>query len=251
MLLWDTKGRPAIAVFDPPTRHRISTSRAMSTTLWNGKPPPLLWVVEELIERTPYIGGFSGPQRRVERFICLVSRILHICPSPAVVMSMLRQDVHKYLRVAAMVVIRLIGNEAMLCEARSIGLEDYRKVRVYGDRHHTTSSQESADLFTSLEASAVATSVSSLSQLQQDQLGLMRGVKRSREEIRSDEQKLQRHQEYLASVDLMQLNQSSFFITHVDIIAETLFGKNKNELNGSSAFLGLPLPPLDHLVDPN
>ncbi|EPY38454.1 hypothetical protein AGDE_03993 [Angomonas deanei] len=53
---------------------------------------------------------------------------------------MLRQDVHKYLRVGALFLIRLIGNPAMQREAMKIGFDDYRKIRVYGNEEERETS---------------------------------------------------------------------------------------------------------------
>lgn len=124
---WNLKGRSAAAALDPSTRHRITQSHAMAPCLRR----PLMATVEALIT-VPFVGGLTGPLKRPERFICLVTRLLQITPDPSVVLAMLRQDVHKYLRVAALFVIRLIGNDAMMREALRIGWADYRKIRVYG-----------------------------------------------------------------------------------------------------------------------
>lgn len=93
---------------------------------------PLLWVLEELTG-VAAIGGLSGPLRKVEYFLCLVTRLLQICPPPAILEAMLRQEWHKYVRVAALLVIRLIGHPSMMNEAVRVGIDDYRKVRMYGD----------------------------------------------------------------------------------------------------------------------
>nr|CCC89347.1 conserved hypothetical protein [Trypanosoma congolense IL3000] len=126
-LAWNLKGRSAIAVLCPATRHRILQSHAMTACIHR----PLMATLEDLISVT-YVGGLSGPLRKPEPFICLITRLLQVTPSPTVVMAMLRQDVHKYLRVAALFVIRLIGNNAMMREALQVGWDDYRKIRVYG-----------------------------------------------------------------------------------------------------------------------
>ncbi|ORC88975.1 pre-mRNA-splicing factor 38A [Trypanosoma theileri] len=126
-MLWNLKGRSAVGALDPPTRHRILQSHVMVSCMHK----PLLATVESLIT-VQYVGGLSGPLQKPEPFICLITRLLQITPDPSIVLAMLHQDVHKYLRVAAMFVIRLIGNESMVREAIRVGWDDYRKIRVYG-----------------------------------------------------------------------------------------------------------------------
>ncbi|KPI88826.1 hypothetical protein ABL78_2085 [Leptomonas seymouri] len=124
---WSLKGRAPIAAFDPPTRHRILNSHIM--TRCTNKP--LLWVLEELCNLRS-LGGLTGPLHSVDYFICLVARLLQICPAPAVVRVMLEQEVHKYMRAAALVLIRLIGSVDFQKEALRIGWDDYRKLCLYG-----------------------------------------------------------------------------------------------------------------------
>ncbi|KEG07183.1 pre-mRNA-splicing factor 38A [Trypanosoma grayi] len=124
---WNLKGRSAVAALDPATRHRITQSHTMAACLHR----PLLATLEAIIA-VKYVGGLSGPLQKPEPFICLITRLLQITPEPSIVLAMLHQDVHKYLRVAALFVIRLIGNEAMVREALRVGWDDYRKIRVYG-----------------------------------------------------------------------------------------------------------------------
>ncbi|KAH9601117.1 Pre-mRNA-splicing factor 38 [Trypanosoma melophagium] len=126
-MLWNLRGRSAVGSLDPPTRHRITQSHVMVSCMHK----PLLATVESLMT-VHYVGGLSGPLQKPEPFICLITRLLQITPDPSIVLAMLHQDVHKYLRVAAMFVIRLIGNDTMIRETIRIGWDDYRKIRVYG-----------------------------------------------------------------------------------------------------------------------
>lgn len=124
---WSLKGRSAVASLDPATRQRVGCSQMMTRCA----NKPLMWVLEQLITSVDAVAGLSGRTRRVEYFLCLVFRLLQICPSPSVVLAMLRQDIHKYMRAAALFVIRLIGSASMMREAIQIGWSDYRKVRLY------------------------------------------------------------------------------------------------------------------------
>lgn len=124
---WNLKGRAAIAALDPPTRYRVLHSHTM--TRCTNKP--LLWVLEELCN-VRYLGGLAGPLHTADYFLCLVARLLQICPAPALVRVMLEQDVHKYMRAAALVLIRLIGHVELQKEALRIGWDDYRKLSLYG-----------------------------------------------------------------------------------------------------------------------
>ncbi|KAG5506481.1 hypothetical protein JKF63_05984 [Porcisia hertigi] len=124
---WNLKGRAAIAALDPPTRYRVLHSHTM--TRCTNKP--LLWVLEELTTLR-FLGGLAGPLHTANYFICLIARLLQICPSVAIVRVMLVQDVHKYLRAAALLLIRLIGNEELQWEAMRVGWADYRKLCLYG-----------------------------------------------------------------------------------------------------------------------
>jgi hypothetical protein len=90
---------------------------------------PLLWLVERAID-LERVGFLSGQMQVVDLFGCVVVRLLQILPSPDVVLAMLRQDIHKYLRMVAAVVIRLIGNADMLKEAIAICFEDFRNIRI-------------------------------------------------------------------------------------------------------------------------
>jgi hypothetical protein len=128
MFKWDLRGRPAADAIHIQQRDKILRSQMWTLVV----AKPLLWVVEQAID-IKVVGAFFGPMQRPHLFICLVMRLLKILPKPQLVMEMLRQDVHKYLRVLALVVIRLVGNKAMLDEARVIGEEDYRKVLLQRD----------------------------------------------------------------------------------------------------------------------
>ncbi|AIN98024.1 hypothetical protein LPMP_205320 [Leishmania panamensis] len=124
---WNLKGRAAIAALDPPTRHRVLHSQTMTRCA----NKPLLWVLEELTTLRS-LGGLTGPLHRANYFICLVVRLLQICPSVAIARVMLEQDVHKYLRAAALLLIRFIGNMELQREAMHVGWSDYRKLCLYG-----------------------------------------------------------------------------------------------------------------------
>lgn len=92
---------------------------------------PLLWVLEELTTLRS-LGGLAGPLHAADYFMCLVARLLQICPSVAIVRVMLEQDAHKYLRAAALLVARLIGPVELQREAMRLGWADYRKLCLYG-----------------------------------------------------------------------------------------------------------------------
>ncbi|KAG5480037.1 hypothetical protein LSCM1_06458 [Leishmania martiniquensis] len=124
---WNLKGRAAIAALDPPTRYRVLHSHTMTRCA----NKPLLWVLEELTTLR-FLGGLAGPLHTANYFICLVARLLQICPSVSIVRVMLEQDVHKYMRAAALLVIRLIGNVELQREAMRVGWSDYRKLCLYG-----------------------------------------------------------------------------------------------------------------------
>ena len=137
MQKWDLRGRPATAAIQLQQREKIVRSQA-----WNAVvAKPLLWVVEQAID-LEVVGGFSGPLQRPHLFVCLVFRALQILPKPELVMEMLRQDTHKYLRVFALCIVRLIGNVEMIKEARNIVEEDYRKIRVHRDVNSLSSAAE-------------------------------------------------------------------------------------------------------------
>lgn len=226
---WITKGRPAIAVFAPSTKHSITHSQLMISTCAN---KPLLWVIEQLIE-IPFLGGITGPQQKVELFLCLVFRLLQIQPPPPIILEMLQQDAHKYLRVGAMMFIRLLGSVPLLREAREVGLNDYRKIRVYGNINDLTGSPPTGILPI---------------QLQQQQK--LFGGKRSRDE--SEKNCSEESKSSSANTDM--LSSTHYFVTHVDEIACCLFGSggdgivSENEFFGlPTHFLGIPLPSIDHM----
>lgn len=227
MQSWNTKGRAGVAVFDPATRYRITHSRGMVKTC---SQQPLLWVVERLIE-LPFLGGFTGPQQKVELFVCLLFRLIQILPAPPLVLAMLRQDVHKYLRVAAMVFIRLLGGPLHLREAKKVALEDYRKIRVYG----------SQDLSSSPSLSKTST--------QQEQQQRLFSGKRQRQEAEKETLALNEEKNLEESL----AHPTRYFITHVDEIGECLFGGLDGEKSSpsefgtaSTQFLGIPLPSIDY-----
>lgn len=88
-----------------------------------------MWVLEAAIE-LECAGFLYGPNQLPEKFACLLVRILQIAPKPEIVWACLVQDVHKYLRVLAMVVIRLLGNDAMYSAMQAVCFEDYRNIRI-------------------------------------------------------------------------------------------------------------------------
>lgn len=273
MQYWNTKGRPPVAVFNPSTRHRITHSQIMLTSCAH---KPLLWVVENLIE-LPFVGGLTGPQCKVERFLCLIFRMVQIHPSPSLVLAMLRQDVHKYLRIGALVYIRLLGSSAMLHEAKKIGLEDYRKIRVYGYPDNL-----SGILSTSQGSSLLSTAAAQFSQQQEALFGRK---KRPRSEfdslssssISSEVKEVLHEKSCEDSVsnhdNLVQEGiplSPQYFLTHVDEITACLYGSdfesekqldaekeettqsasslgNSHFSGASTHFLGLPLPSIDYM----
>lgn len=223
-----------MAVLDPSTRHRIAHSHVMTRCA----NKPLLWVIEELTT-IDSVGGLSGPLRRVEYFLCLIMRLLQICPPPSIVLTMLRQDVHKYVRVAALVLIRLIGNAGMQREALARGWDDYRKIRVYGN---TTEPKRQSD---------------------RDLTGAVLGSKRPR----SAESAEVAEREHLE--DLMSSGPPHYFLLRMDEVTDRLFGQglgsgpkeespvaadapaaatpapgSVEEPREARSFLGVPLPPL-------
>ena len=125
MQKWDLRGRPATAAIQLQQRDKIIRSQVWTSVV----AKPLLWVIEQGID-LEVVGAFSGLLQRPHLFVCLVFRLLQILPKPNLVMELLRQDTHKYLRVLALCVIRLIGNADMVKEARCVVEEDYRKIRV-------------------------------------------------------------------------------------------------------------------------
>lgn len=219
VMQWNTRGRQAVAVFNPVTRHQITHAQSMRIECAN---KPLLCIIEKLIE-LKYIGGITGSRQRVELFLSCVFRLLQIHPAPPIILFMLRQDIHKYLRVAALVYIRLLGTPALAEEARRIGFQDYRKIRVYGQ---------------DLTSQASSTRVTPQYEQQRRLFGA--GSKRAREEEAV---------EVLPSPnDGTQLESSSssvrWYITHVDEVTEALFGKRKDRA-APQCFLGIPLPLLE------
>lgn len=227
---WNLKGRQALESLDPSTKHRVIHSHAMTQCAHR----PLLWVLEELTT-VPYVGGLSGPTQKVEYFLCLVSRVLQICPAPEVVLALLRQDIHKYARVAAMLVIRLIGNADMMNEAVAIGLDDYRKVRVFGDEECLPAVVLSAN---EKSRNGVSLSVGDASA----------SAKRPRSGAAAAEEARTVGDARLEA--LLNLKPPHYFLWRVDEVTEEIFGLGRS-LDTQHRFLGVPLPPLlDKLTVP-
>lgn len=269
---WNTKGRSAVAVFDPLTRHSITHSQITIRTCVR---KPLLWVVEQFIELS-FIGGFTGPQRKVERFLCLLFRMLQISPSPSLVLAMLRQDVHKYLRTAALVYIRLLGSSSMLHEAKQIGLSDYRKIRVYGYPQDLTGNSSIPH-----GLSLLSTASTQLRQQQEALFGRKRrrGVDLENEIVPSLSEEVREVEETSEFKEESRLREKSnevlphpsqFYLSHVDEITACLYGGDlrsgkESEVKGvekpycisdhengsfsdsSMYFLGFSLPSIDYI----
>lgn len=169
----------------------------------------------------PCVGGLSWALKKVEYFICLIARLLQITPSPSIVLGMLRKDTHKYLRVAALFAIRLIGGPELVREALAVGWDDYRKICVHGDGDDMASSPDTR----------VETEVHSLGTV---------GEKRMRKD------------------DAFVVPKSPhYFILLVDELTDALFGiqclpdEQTPKTDGSlvfplvcASFLGLSLPPI-------
>jgi hypothetical protein len=126
---WDLKGRSALNSIQPQQQQRILRSQLWLQVV--GKP--LLWVIERAIdlERVGCVYG-RGDVVLPDLFICLVARVLQILPKPEIVVAMVRQDEHKYLRMLGVVVVRLIGNQALGNMTMEICFEDFRNIRVRG-----------------------------------------------------------------------------------------------------------------------
>lgn len=155
------------------------------------------------------LGGLSGPLYTADYFICLVARLLQICPSPAIVQVMLEQDVHKYMRAAALVLIRLIGNAELQKKAIAVGWSDYRKVCVYG--HHPSSETQRLSALRSPAA--------------------LPDAKRPREEPHSSASELLpplgTEEELLTSdlgIDPLTLHTPQYFLLRLDEFTDYLFG---------------------------
>ncbi|CCW64465.1 unnamed protein product [Phytomonas sp. EM1] len=208
-MFFNLKGRQAVASLDPATRYRITRSQAMSQCA----NKPLLWVLEELTSVVA-VGGLSGSLHKVEYFLCLLTRLLQIGPSPDIVLAMLRQELHKYVKVAALFIIRFIGNDIMVQEAVKLGLDDYRKIRVYG------SDETPVTLF------------------------VTPGVKRPRDMDESNHELPVGNQE---NTDVMESREPPhYFILKMDELTERLFQLNqpRNAPRGKNVFLGVPFPAL-------
>ncbi|CUI12707.1 Hypothetical protein, putative [Bodo saltans] len=126
---WDLKGRSALNAIQPQQQQRILRSQLWLQVV--GKP--LMWVIERGIdlERVGCVYG-RGDVVLPDLFICLVARLLQILPKPELVLAMVRQEEHKYLRILGAVVVRLIGNQTMSNVTMEICFEDYRNIRVRG-----------------------------------------------------------------------------------------------------------------------
>lgn len=124
---WDLKNRAAIQSIQPQQQQFILRSQEWLRVV--GKP--LLWVLERGIE-LERVGCLFGKGDVVlpDFFVCLVARLLQILPKPEIVLAMVKQDVHKYLRMLGTVVIRLIGNQAMENIAMATCFADFRNIRV-------------------------------------------------------------------------------------------------------------------------
>ncbi|GET88171.1 hypothetical protein, conserved [Leishmania tarentolae] len=218
LMSWNLKGRPAIASLDPPTRYHVLRSHTMTRCA----NKPLMWVLEELITLR-YLGGLSGPLHTANYFICLVVRLLQICPSVAIVRVMLEQDVHKYLRAAALLIIRLIGNVELQREAMRVGWSDYRKLCLYG----CDPAQELAESTLATAVGAEGTTTGTSKTLASSMLPLDH-YKRSRAEmemyggngnIASDAQNSESDQ------DVAQTPQPPrYWLVHMDEFTDYLFG---------------------------
>lgn len=235
---------------------------------------PLLWVVEELID-LPFVGGLTGPQCKAERFLCLIFRMAQIQPSPSLVLAMLRQDVHKYLRVGALVYIRMFGSSSMLHEARKIGLDDYRKIRVYGFADNLSGVSVESQGFSLLSTAAA--------QLHHQQEILFGRKKRRRsddglsffplprevEDTKSSTSSDERGENHEQTVEEGLPHSPQYFLSHVDEITAFLYGSDPDGENGheakkgkrhstsargssrfcgaSTRFLGFSLPSIDYM----
>eukprot|EP00796_Vickermania_ingenoplastis_P005796 gene5796-4146_t len=240
---WYTRGRQPVAVLDPTTRNKITHSHFYMTTVAH---KPLLWVAEQLIE-LPYVGGITGSLGKVEPFLALLFRMLQIAPAPPLIFAMLRQNVHKYLRVAAMVYLRLLGTNSMIQEAREVGLQDYRKIRVYG--YVLTSAPGEA---ASLNLSHLSNpSISSISQREMQKQRCLFSGKRPRSETSEafdqPSSTALSPQPTDGAAETEAEYEVQYYITHVDEIAEHLFGVGTIKGPSSMHFLGIPLPSLEYM----
>ena len=101
----------------------------------------LLKVVESAIDLN-CVGGLVTCFNKASRFHCLLYRLAELHPGIDLILSMIHQDIHKYLRVFALVYLRLLStkqtiylNSTSLASMTrklcvDIGDTDYRKVRI-------------------------------------------------------------------------------------------------------------------------
>lgn len=124
---YNLRGRPATAAIDPVGRERLSHS---TTWISHCANKPLLAIVESLID-TEAIGFFTGCVgfKKPVPFLCYLFRLLQLVPDVDLVRYMVEQDVHKYLRVAAMIFLRLVGDEKLVVFIKETCIDDYRKIR--------------------------------------------------------------------------------------------------------------------------
>lgn len=112
---------------DPPVREKIARS-----TYWlqSAARMPFLKVCETAIDMT-YVGGLFGSFKTPAPLLCLCFRLHELRPPVSLLQEMWTQDVHKYLRVLAMVYLRIVEPTVATREVLETIMEvDYRKIRV-------------------------------------------------------------------------------------------------------------------------
>ena len=86
-------------------------------------------LIDEAV-KLKYVSGTFGPMANPSPFICLVLKMLQICPSEDIILSLVKDETYAYVRCLAVFYLRLTGRPVEVYQHLEPLYEDSRKIRV-------------------------------------------------------------------------------------------------------------------------
>jgi len=85
-------------------------------------------VVDKAVE-LKYIGGVSGGNIRPAPFLCLILKMLQICPEKDIIVEFIKNEEFKYVRALGAFYMRLVGTSVEIYKYLEPLYNDYRKMK--------------------------------------------------------------------------------------------------------------------------
>eukprot|EP01079_Euglenida_sp_SAG-EU17-18_P002739 gene2739-3376_t len=109
---------------------KIIRQRAYNSLYWKEQCFGL--DAEKLVDRAielEYLGGIYGGLRKPTKFLCLVLKMLQIQPDKDIIVTFIKNEDYKYVRMLGAFYMRLVGRHVDIYQYLEPLLNDYRRIR--------------------------------------------------------------------------------------------------------------------------